>query len=122
MHGERGGVILRIIRRHRADLRGSIALVTHVSSIGWSGEQVEQLPAGSRLGRVVRVDRGRLTVLTEQGEQHVRSAARPADADGVGAPAVGDWVAVDGERALTVLPRRTAFTRTVAGRTSAAQI
>jgi ribosome biogenesis GTPase len=38
------------------------------------------------------------------------------------AAAVGDWVAVAGERVAEVLPRRTALTRTVAGRTSAAQV
>ena len=96
--------------------------MTHISHIGLSPDRVEQLPAGSRLARVVRVDRGRLTVLTEQGEHRVRPIVRPEDAEGLGAPAVGDWVAVQGERAVAVLPRRTAFTRTVAGRTSAAQV
>lgn len=118
MHGKRAGVILRIMRRHRADLRGSIALVTHISHIGSSPDRVEQLPAGSHLARVVRVDRGRLTVLTDVGERRVR----PGNGEGLDAPAVGDWVAVQGERAVAVLPRRTAFTRTVAGRTSAAQV
>src|SRR3712207_7865269 len=32
-------------------------------------------------------------------------------------PAVGDWVALRGELAVAVLPRRTAFTRVLAGRT-----
>src|SRR6476469_1032297 len=108
MHGERGGVFRRIMRRHPADLRGSISLVTHISDIGWFPDRVEQLPAGSRLARALRVDRGRLTVLTEQGERRVRSGARLEDADGSGAPAVGDWVAVERERVVAVLPRRTA--------------
>src|SRR5690348_9663875 len=108
MHGEPGGVFRRIMRRHPADLRGSISLVTHISDIGWFPDRVEQLPAGSRLARVVRVDRGRLTVLTERGERWVRPAARPDDAEGPGAPAVGDWVALEGERVVAVLPRRTA--------------
>src|SRR3712207_6857082 len=34
-------------------------------------------------------------------------------------PAVGDWVALRGELAVAILPRRTAFTRVVAGRASA---
>jgi ribosome biogenesis GTPase len=35
---------------------------------------------------------------------------------------VGDWIAVRGELAVAVLPRTSAFVRTVAGRTSAAQV
>ena len=35
---------------------------------------------------------------------------------------MGDWVAVRGELAVAVLPRRSAFVRTMAGRTSAAQV
>jgi ribosome biogenesis GTPase len=48
----------------------------------------------------------------------------PALYDGGGprGPAVGDWVAVRGELAVAVLPRSSAFVRTVAGRTSAAQV
>jgi ribosome biogenesis GTPase len=44
------------------------------------------------------------------------------DDSGLGAPAVGDWVAVRGGRVVAVLPRRTAFVRTVVGRGSAAQV
>ena len=44
------------------------------------------------------------------------------DDDGVAGPAVGDWVALRGELAVAVLPRRSAFVRTAAGRTSAAQV
>ena len=68
------------------------------------------------------MDRGRLTVLTEDGERWVWPSPRLHDDTGEGAPAVGDWVAVHGERAVAVLPRRTAFTRTAAGRTSTAQV
>src|SRR5690606_35624252 len=66
--------------------------------------------------RVARVDRGRLTVLTAEGEERVHLARTAAE------PAVGDWVALRGELAVGVLPRRSAFTRTSAGRTSAAQV
>ena len=44
------------------------------------------------------------------------------DDAGPAGPAVGDWVALRGELAVAVLPRRSAFTRTVAGRSSAAQV
>ena len=42
--------------------------------------------------------------------------------DGALRPAVGDWVALRGERAVALLPRTSAFTRTAAGRTSAGQV
>ncbi|MEI4280093.1 ribosome small subunit-dependent GTPase A [Klenkia terrae] len=78
-------------------------------------------PAGSRLGRVVRVDRGLLTVATAEGRARLPLDPRLRDD---AAPAVGDWVtvAVAAERVTEVLPRRSALTRTVAGRTSAAQV
>lgn len=68
----------------------------------------------------MRVDRGLLTVLTEDGERRVRPASALREPDVT--PVVGDWVALDGEHAVAVLPRRTAFVRTVAGRTSAPQV
>jgi ribosome small subunit-dependent GTPase A len=107
---------------HRADLRGTIRRVMHLSDIGWSAGRLEQLPAGTEPARVARVDRGLLTVLTGDGERRVHPAAALHDPDGVGSPAVGDWVALRGELAVALLPRRSAFTRTVAGRTSAAQV
>ncbi|HEV7212449.1 MAG TPA: ribosome small subunit-dependent GTPase A [Blastococcus sp.] len=42
--------------------------------------------------------------------------------DGALRPAVGDWVAVRDERAVALLPRTSAFTRSAAGRTSALQV
>lgn len=92
-----------------------------LSSIGWSPADLEHLPRNTRPARISRVDRGLLTVLAEDGERRVRPAAALRDAED-GAPVVGDWVALDGERAVAVLPRRTAFVRTVAGRTSSAQV
>jgi ribosome biogenesis GTPase len=80
------------------------------------------VPTGCELARVARVDRGRLTVLTATGERWVRPGSTLHDETGLAAPAVGDWVAVRGEVAVAVLPRRTAFVRTVAGRGSAAQV
>jgi ribosome small subunit-dependent GTPase A len=97
-------------------------LVTHISPFGWTPERSSELPDGTEAARVARVDRGLLTVLTAGGERRVRPAAALHDPSGIDSPAVGDWVALRGELAVEVLPRRTAFTRTVAGRTSAAQV
>src|SRR5918993_3942049 len=106
----------------RADLGGTIRSVTHLSGIGWSPDRLEHLPPATSPGGVARVDRGRLTVLTDDGERRVHPAAGLYDPDGLAAPAVGDWVALRGELAVALLPRTSAFTRTVAGRTSAAQV
>jgi ribosome biogenesis GTPase len=80
------------------------------------------LPTGTEPGRVARVDRGRLTVLTAGGAVRAHLGGARPDASGLGGPAVGDWVALRGELAVAVLPRRSAFTRTVAGRASTAQV
>ncbi|RBY92032.1 ribosome small subunit-dependent GTPase A [Blastococcus sp. TBT05-19] len=88
-------------------------------ALGWTADRVAQLPPGCEPGRVLRVDRGRLTVRAADGERRVHPAA---GLHGAAAPAVGDWVALRGELAVGFLPRRSAFTRTAAGRTSAAQV
>jgi ribosome small subunit-dependent GTPase A len=96
--------------------------VRDLSSLGWTPGRDAELPAGCVPARVSRVDRGRLSVLTVDGEHRVHPAAALYDGTGTAGPAVGDWVAVRGELAVAVLPRRSAFVRTVAGRTSAAQV
>jgi ribosome biogenesis GTPase len=96
--------------------------VTDLSSLGWNAQRAAELSPDCRPVRVTRVDRGRLTVLGDEGEQRVHPGASLYDGSGLSGPAVGDWVAVRGELAVAVLPRRGAFTRTVAGRTSAAQV
>ena len=97
-------------------------VVTDLSLLGWTSARAAALAPGSEPGRVSRVDRGRLSVLTSDGERRVHPAAALYDEGGPSGPAVGDWVAVRGELAVAVLPRSSAFVRTVAGRTSAAQI
>ncbi|MGY1660742.1 ribosome small subunit-dependent GTPase A [Geodermatophilus sp. SYSU D00705] len=93
--------------------------MTELSLLGWTPERGAELPPGCAPARVARVDRGRLTVLTADGELR----AHPASALlGDAGPAVGDWVALRGELAVAVLPRRTAFTRVMAGRTSGEQV
>ena len=96
--------------------------VTDLSALGWTPGRNAELPSGCVPARVSRVDRGRLSVLTEAGEHRVHPAAGLYDETGLAGPAVGDWIALRGELAVAVLPRRSAFTRTVAGRTSAAQV
>ena len=96
--------------------------MTELSHLGWRGGRAAELPLDSVLARVTRVDRDRLTVLDGGGERWVRRSGSLHDGSGPDAPAVGDWVAVRGERVVAVLPRRTAFVRTAAGRGSAAQV
>lgn len=96
-------------------------VVTELSRLGWRAERAGELPPGCHPARVSRVDRGRLTVLTGDGERRVHPASSLYDAV-LGGPAVGDWVALRDELAVAVLPRRSAFTRTVAGRSSAAHV
>ena len=93
--------------------------VTDLSSLGW--DRSDGPPSGTALGRVARIDRGRLTVLTADGERRVVPGAALRAGDGTG-PAVGDWVTLRGELAVEVLPRKSAFVRTGAGRASGAQV
>ena len=96
--------------------------MTELSTWGWTADRDGSLPVGTEPARVARVDRGRLRVLTAGGERTAVPGAGLHDGSGPGAPAVGDWVALRGELAVAVLPRRSAFTRTVAGRSSGAQV
>ena len=96
--------------------------VTDLGALGWTSARGADVPAGCTPARVSRVDRGRLSVLTADGESRVHPGAALYDGSGMSGPAVGDWVALRGELAVAVLPRTSAFVRTVAGRTSAAQV
>ncbi|TFV67262.1 UNVERIFIED_ORG: ribosome small subunit-dependent GTPase A [Bacillus sp. AZ43] len=95
--------------------------MTDLTLLGWDARRAGQLPDGCVPARVARVDRGRLTVLTDEGEQRAVPGSGLYDCEPTG-PAVGDWVALRGELAVAVLPRTSAFVRTGAGRTSAAQV
>jgi ribosome biogenesis GTPase len=96
--------------------------VTDLSGLGWTPSRAADVPEGCTPARVSRVDRGRLSVLTADAELRVHPGAALYDGSGLSGPAVGDWVALRGESAVAVLPRTSAFVRTVAGRTSAAQV
>jgi ribosome biogenesis GTPase len=86
--------------------------------------------ADASVGRVVRVDRGIATVLTEDGPVRVSfGSAVLADMarDPLTTPCTGDWVVVrawpDRRHTLeAVLPRRTALVRATAGRQSHGQV
>src|SRR5687767_13050414 len=96
--------------------------VTDLGALGWTPDRGGELPPECVPARVSRVDRGRLSVLTGEGEVRVHPGSSLYDDAGLAGPAVGDWVAVRGDMAVAVLPRTSAFVRTVAGRTSAAQV
>jgi ribosome biogenesis GTPase len=93
-----------------------------MQTLGWDGARAAELESvqaeqGRDLiaGRVSRVDRGALSVLTAHGAERVRMSGRlfqPDDTgEPIGTPAVGDWVALDGSTAIAVLSRRSAFAR-----------
>ena len=74
-------------------------------------------------GRVARVDRGSLTVLTKAGELRVLVAAQLAhDRDPLNAPTVGDWVVLQDGLLTEVLPRRSAIVRGGAGSPETPQV
>jgi ribosome small subunit-dependent GTPase A len=100
----------------------TICLVIPLPDLGWRPALADQLPAGTEPARVVRVDRGRLGVLTPKGERRVHPGAGLYADPALAGPAVGDWVALRDELAVALLPRTSAFVRTGAGRTSAAQV
>jgi ribosome biogenesis GTPase len=81
-----------------------------LSSLGWDDSWAETFAPYADLvpGRVVRVDRGRCGVLTEDGDVQAGWQGEP--------PCAGDWVALRavpgaGRQVAAVLPRRTAIVR-----------
>jgi ribosome small subunit-dependent GTPase A len=103
--------------------------------LGWDASRMAELASlslarGVELtpGRVSRVDRSALTVLTGSAPSRVRPSGRLFDvgstdlAELVGTPAVGDWVALDGPVAVAVLLRRSTFERSSSDRATLAQV
>ncbi|MEJ2864881.1 ribosome small subunit-dependent GTPase A [Actinomycetospora flava] len=80
----------------------------------WSALAGPLAAPGAVPGRVARVDRGRVDVLTGTGR--VRADSRPH------ALAVGDWVLLDGTSVAAVLPRRTTLARAATSGRSEAQV
>ncbi|MEO8337913.1 MAG: ribosome small subunit-dependent GTPase A [bacterium] len=99
--------------------------------LGWK-EQVAQsfdvhATAGDIPARVTAVHRNRVVVAGAFGERDAMLASHFHDADGIGRPATGDWVALrvstDGTTTVrTLLPRQSAFIRRAAGEKSVAQV
>jgi len=87
----------------------------------WEQLALPHVEAGCLPGRVARVDRGRVDVLTDRGRLRADPGRRSA-------LAVGDWVLLDPSRAAdllgvaAVLPRRTALTRAASSGRSEAQV
>jgi ribosome biogenesis GTPase len=73
------------------------------------------LPEGTRLGRLARVDRSAYDVLTAQGPLRLPALPPPCDAT------VGDWLAVTDDAVLTVLPRTSLLVRGAASGESRTQ-
>jgi ribosome biogenesis GTPase / thiamine phosphate phosphatase len=103
--------------------------------LGWDASRVGELAELSSTrgveltpGRVARVDRGALTVLTGSAPLRVRPSGRLFGLDStgpgepIGTPAVGDWVALDGAVAVAVLSRRSTFERSSSDRATVAQV
>lgn len=87
-----------------------------LSRYGWDAtwEQIAStLDVAGAPGRVARVDRGRVDVLTADGRLHA-SARVPA--------AVGDWVLVHDDAVAAVLPRRTTLARAATSGRSEGQV
>jgi ribosome biogenesis GTPase len=83
----------------------------------------EQFAGDAVPGRVARVDRDVLTILTEAGELRAPVAAQLAhDPDPLRAPTVGDWVVLQGDLVTDVLPRRSAIVRGNAGSPETPQV
>ena len=105
-----------------------------LASLGWNyrqrGELELELPEGTIPGRVALEHRGSYAIYTELGELSAEVVSRMLhSADGRGdLPAVGDWVVarpLPGEsRAMieAILPRRSKFSRKVAGYETEEQI
>jgi len=95
-------------------------LSTALADLGWGASFQaafeDQGLAGAVPGRVARVDRSALTVLTEAGELRAVVAAEMAhEPDPLRAPTVGDWVVLHAGSVVGLLPRRSAIVRASVG-------
>ena len=109
---------------------------TSLEAWGWDAEWAAAFDAASGArsrepARVAAVHGERLTVVTSGGARDARLTGRlrhAAAGNPEALPAVGDWVALEGDgggaaaTVADVLPRRTAFRRAAAGRATAAQV
>lgn len=94
-----------------------------LTELGWDPRRAVPGVAEACLGRVSRVDRGSVSVLTDEGQLRARVPQRllsTQDTDQL--PTVGDWVVLAGGEVDRVLPRSSAVTRKVAGERTKAQV
>ena len=86
-----------------------------LTGLGWDDARAAEAAAfmapGDIVGRVGRVDRGWVTLLTGDGSVRARSALLGRDRDPLARPAVGDWAVVRAEDLVVLLPRRSALVR-----------
>jgi hypothetical protein len=85
--------------------------VTDLSDLGPTPGRASELPPGCVPARVFRLDRGRLSVVSAEGEARVRPVAALDDGAGPAGPAVRDRAAVRVGLAVAVLTRTGAFVR-----------
>ena len=90
-----------------------------LAELGWgppfAAAFEDQVLKGAIPGRIARVDRSVMTVLTESGEVRAGVTAHIAhDPDPLRSPTVGDWVVLHGGSVVEVLPRRSAIVRSSA--------
>jgi len=92
--------------------------------LGWTDELAASLEANDIPGRVAAQHRGAYVLYTEGGEIRARVSGRLAHEAAAPAqlPAVGDWVGFRDGVIHAVLPRRSVFQRTSAGRETLRQV
>jgi ribosome biogenesis GTPase len=90
-----------------------------LDELGWNADLADKLEPGLTPGRVVAVHRGAFDVRTLHGTVRASLPGRLLH-QGVDV-ATGDWVGLAGSQIRSVLPRRSAIVRNVAGRTSESQ-
>lgn len=101
--------------------------MTHdLADLGWSPGLASDFsavaPPDALPGRVCRIDRGALSVLTAQGSVDAVRAGRIFHDGGSGQLAVGDWVVLAAGRVVAVLPRRSSLARADVGGAAVEQV
>jgi ribosome biogenesis GTPase len=86
----------------------------------WTDTAALAIAEPPRPARVLRSDRGLVTVITGVDDEQLPVSGRLRDTDGT--PVVGDWVAVADGRVVAILPRRTCLSRRDPDGSSARQL